>query len=689
MEVKNYFATDSQGNVLGSAQVYLYLAGTTTLATGVQNINGAALANPFASQSNGLVQFKAPDGDYDLRVVKPGREFTIRIQCFDGVEFSLSAATEQDIEDLEGRLTDSIKFENASTQKKFLATSAPLLTDGFIQTNSLTQPSVKLENDGSGNWTIMQGFTWVPETEKLYSAWDGTVAGVATVVIMRQGSNGAYEIKSAGISDIVNHGQDLGHAYYNDTLYLISSNPDASGVVVFTPPTVDGGPVGNVRKFKLFDGANWGLTTVNESYDSRHFVTCAWDSSRPEPRFAHVFDFKSLMDGPDGDRFGEFLAEVNIAPRDEYWTNTRNTPQSVTCDAANVYILTSADQTTDPKYLSAFDLVSGKRRWRKQLSVGLAKATARGTICEYEGMAWLPSNADGGRSLWIGIRMRNSARASNEMFLMPIHESGYGSLGVKAPGPAAIRVAKGRDIVHPLGSDLRFSLINETGVVLTSTTVTGGTGGESGGASRQRWLFPESAYFGTTASMNPATSSEIAGVNIFGALGRGVFSSTGAPTVQLQRQDATGSVMEFFASTAKVGGITVTSTATTYATSSDQTLKNDEGELDLESAYSVVDGIRWHSFEWKIDGTPDAGVFAQELASVYPRAVIAGMGEQKLIDVDGNPYTTYDAWSVDYSKLIAPIGRALQGALREVKDLKSQIDDFQRRLKTLENSNGS
>lgn len=88
MEVKNYFAQDTQGNVLGSAQVYLYLAGTMTLATGLQNINGAALANPFVSQPSGLVQFKADDGNYDLRVVKPGREFTIRIQCFDGVLFS-------------------------------------------------------------------------------------------------------------------------------------------------------------------------------------------------------------------------------------------------------------------------------------------------------------------------------------------------------------------------------------------------------------------------------------------------------------------------------------------------------------------------------------------------------------------------------------------------------------------------
>lgn len=92
MEVKNYFATDSQGNVLGSAQVYLYLAGTTTLASGLKNISGAALANPFTSQSNGLVQFSAPDDNYDLRVVKPGREFTIRIQCFDGVAFLLGVS---------------------------------------------------------------------------------------------------------------------------------------------------------------------------------------------------------------------------------------------------------------------------------------------------------------------------------------------------------------------------------------------------------------------------------------------------------------------------------------------------------------------------------------------------------------------------------------------------------------------
>lgn len=158
MEVKNYFATDSQGNVLGSAQVYLYLAGTTTLATGVQNINGAALANPFTSQINGLVQFKAPDGDYDLRVVKPGREFTIRIQCFDGVAYASMISGENGASivtyrlDQEGSVvrtqlsknSDSISAydfglvgdgsDESEKIRMFLA-AAPLAGKSYLQTN--------------------------------------------------------------------------------------------------------------------------------------------------------------------------------------------------------------------------------------------------------------------------------------------------------------------------------------------------------------------------------------------------------------------------------------------------------------------------------------------------------------------------------------------------------------------------
>lgn len=92
METKNYFSTDAAGNILPSATCYVYVAGTTDLATGLVNINGAPLSNPFTALPSGLVQFKAPDGEYDLRVTKAGRDFTIRIQCFDGIAFISDAA---------------------------------------------------------------------------------------------------------------------------------------------------------------------------------------------------------------------------------------------------------------------------------------------------------------------------------------------------------------------------------------------------------------------------------------------------------------------------------------------------------------------------------------------------------------------------------------------------------------------
>lgn len=126
METKNYFSTDAAGNIIPGAQVYVNLPGTSSPAPGITNINGAPLANPFTAASSGLVQFKAPDGEYDLRVVGGGREFTIRIQCFDGVAFTTTfpelfvadnieygAGTVADaLDEFEAMLARSVKVED-------------------------------------------------------------------------------------------------------------------------------------------------------------------------------------------------------------------------------------------------------------------------------------------------------------------------------------------------------------------------------------------------------------------------------------------------------------------------------------------------------------------------------------------------------------------------------------------------
>jgi hypothetical protein len=90
MELKTFFAQDLLGNVIPSPTAYLYLPGTTTLATGLQNETGGALTNPWTGNVNGKVTVAAPDGDYDLRVTGAGRDSTMRVR-FLGVENSQEA----------------------------------------------------------------------------------------------------------------------------------------------------------------------------------------------------------------------------------------------------------------------------------------------------------------------------------------------------------------------------------------------------------------------------------------------------------------------------------------------------------------------------------------------------------------------------------------------------------------------
>lgn len=86
MEIKNYFAQDAQGNIMPSANCYLYLPGTTTLATGLVDGNGTPISNPFLASSVGQVEFGAPNGVYDLRVALGARDWTIKVQCADIVQ---------------------------------------------------------------------------------------------------------------------------------------------------------------------------------------------------------------------------------------------------------------------------------------------------------------------------------------------------------------------------------------------------------------------------------------------------------------------------------------------------------------------------------------------------------------------------------------------------------------------------
>lgn len=92
MELKTYFAQDAAGNIISSAIVKVFLQGTTTLATGLTRADGSPLENPFAADGAGRIQFRAPDGYYDVQVsAGPGIIQTLTIQCVDYAEAKANA----------------------------------------------------------------------------------------------------------------------------------------------------------------------------------------------------------------------------------------------------------------------------------------------------------------------------------------------------------------------------------------------------------------------------------------------------------------------------------------------------------------------------------------------------------------------------------------------------------------------
>jgi hypothetical protein len=138
-------------------------------------------------------------------------------------------------------------------------------------------------------------------------------------------------------------------------------------------------------------------------------------------------------------------------------------------------------------------------------------------------------------------------------------------------------------------------------------------------------------------SASGATSTKIFDTN--GSAGvinlQSIVSSTAARTHLSFSNDSSGA--------AAVGSITTTGSATAFNTSSDIRLKNDLGRADTTE---VLKDVVIHNFTWKLDGTLDRGVFAQEAYLVKPSAIAVGTDD---LGANGLPV---HPWAVDYSKFV-------------------------------------
>jgi hypothetical protein len=107
-----------------------------------------------------------------------------------------------------------------------------------------------------------------------------------------------------------------------------------------------------------------------------------------------------------------------------------------------------------------------------------------------------------------------------------------------------------------------------------------------------------------------------------------------------------------------VGGISTTTSATTYSTSSDYRLKNTIAPMT--GALEKVALLKPCTYKWNTDGSDGEGFIAHELQAVVPECVT---GEKDAVDADGNPQYQ----GIDTSFLVATLTAAIQ-------ELKAIVD---------------
>jgi trimeric autotransporter adhesin len=130
-------------------------------------------------------------------------------------------------------------------------------------------------------------------------------------------------------------------------------------------------------------------------------------------------------------------------------------------------------------------------------------------------------------------------------------------------------------------------------------------------------------------------------------------SDTGGIYVQRQNDN---SVFSFYRTTANVGSISVTASATAYNTSSDARLKDVTGEA---RGLEVINELNPVAYNWKADGKADEGLIAQEVLNIVPNAV-SGSEE--------------DMYQMDYSKLVVHLVAGMKEQQTQIDALQSEIN---------------
>jgi len=112
-----------------------------------------------------------------------------------------------------------------------------------------------------------------------------------------------------------------------------------------------------------------------------------------------------------------------------------------------------------------------------------------------------------------------------------------------------------------------------------------------------------------------------------------------------------------------VGVIMINDSSTSYSTSSDYRLK--ENETSITDGITRLKQLKPYRFNWKTDSSKRVdGFFAHEVSSVVPESIF---GEKDAVDSEGNP----NYQSIDHSKLVPLLVAAVKELITKVEALEA------------------
>lgn len=230
--------------------------------------------------------------------------------------------------------------------------------------------------------------------------------------------------------------------------------------------------------------------------------------------------------------------------------------------------------------------------------------------------------SDGGPTYVTELRTEKTTTAIVQTTLRATSDTEVATFTVEANDPGGSATATATVDTFFVSGDLDVSGNGEVdGDLVVNTTLITNGGLEANGDSNFRNIIMGTAYSFRSGAINNA--------NDFTHLIPGQLSLCNTNT-------GTEIAISFQNNNGVVGEISTNGTTTTYATTSDATLKRDLG-IAKESKLAA---IKVRDYEWITGGAVSRGVFAQEAFATHPDAVVPGD------DMTGRP------WMVDYSKFV-------------------------------------